>query len=47
MLIKQLRQFRNKKEQVKEIYYGVIDKFLEMLAFFLNSIELAEIDSLE
>jgi len=40
MLTKKLRQFKNKKEEMKDIYLGVVDRILEMLVFFLNSIEL-------
>lgn len=40
MLENKLRVFKNKKEEVADIYYGVVEKLLEMLVFFLNSIEL-------
>lgn len=48
MLIRYLRNYRNKKSELnKQLYYGAIGKMLEMLVFFLNSIELAEIESLD
>lgn len=44
MLIKYLRNYRNRKNELpKEVYFGVIGKMLEMLVFFLNSIDLAEV----
>lgn len=41
MLIKYLRMYKNKKVELDtNLYYGIISKMLDMLVFFLNSIEL-------
>lgn len=48
MLINYLRVYKNKKGELsREVYTGVIARLLDMLVFFLNSIDLEEIDSLD
>lgn len=48
MLINYLRVYKNKKGEIsREVYTGVIARLLDMLVFFLNSIDLEEIDSLD
>lgn len=47
MVMSKLREIRNRKEEMKENFLPSVDQILGMIAFFLQSIDLKDIDTLE